>query len=268
MTTDTQAYRPEDLSARILVAAGGALLILVLALVGFAVSDSWFPGTVALLLIPVHVVLAISDTNVLEDPARAGDRAVSELRRLAGGGVLGAGFANPGATPGRTGPWTAAGQTAPTWDPPPAPGGPGAGGSGPAPQAWESDPGWESGPGWDSGWAPAPGPGPAGEPGGVPPQAPSRPNGPRPGASIPATRDDVGPPPPATGRIPLGADRGFVPPSATGPSTLYGFGSYGARDTVDDEAPAERVEPPADDPTPSNPDDDPDMTIQRPPRDH
>ena len=264
MTNNPPTYRPDNLNARIIVASGGALIILVLAVIGFAISDSWIPGTVALLLIPLHIVSAITDTTVLDDPRNAGTRAVTELRRLAGGGVLGSGFTNSARTPGPPAQRGNSSSMPTPWGPPPGPGGPGAG-ERPAAPGWESDAGWASAPGWDS--AAGPGPGPASAPAAASPTASGVTNGP---ASISPT----GPHRPADGttarppRIPLGPDRGFEPPSATGPSTLYGFGSYGARDTADPEPPVERLERPTDNPVDVDPEDDPDMTIQRPPRDH
>lgn len=226
MTTSPQAYRPDDLAARAMVAAGGAFLILVLAVIGFGVSDSWLPGVLALLLIPVHVVLAITDTNLLEDPKNAGARAVVELRRLAGGGVVGSGFTSTGGAPGSPVHQSSSGRASDSWGPAPAPGSTGAGG-------WPDAPGWES----------------------TPSGHPAR------------TGESASPSP----RIPLGPDRGFEPPGPGRPSTLYGFGSYGARDHQPRPATAP-VDPPVGErdettePERHHDDDDPDMTIQRPPK--
>ncbi|MFN3600878.1 MAG: hypothetical protein ACK4UY_05755 [Dietzia sp.] len=239
MTTSPQAYRPDDLTARIIVAAGGAFVILVLAIIGFAVSDSWIPGTLVLFLIPVHVVLAITDTDVLDDPRNAGARATTELRRLAGGGVLGSGFTHPGGAP----PSVDQGGHVPAptaWGPPPATNGSGAG-------DWPVDPGWES------------------ERESVPESEAGR-------ESPPTDRPShtIAPAPPSP-RIPLGADRGFEPPGPGRPSTVHGFGSYGTQDHHPRPA-AEPSDPPvsgrAETAEPeSHHDDDPDMTIQRPPKD-
>ena len=67
------------------------------------------------------------------------------------------------------------------------------------------------------------------------------------GASIPAEPNELGSPPlPVAVRIPLGPNREFDP---SGPSTLYGYGSYGAHHLVDDDAEAEATEWRADYPT-------------------
>ncbi|PAY21813.1 hypothetical protein CEY15_16810 [Dietzia natronolimnaea] len=244
MSTSPQAYRPDDLAARSIVAAGGAFVILVLAVIGFAVSDSWLPGILALALIPVHVILAITDTDVLDDPKNASSRAVTELRRLAGGGVLGSGFTQPGGGPQKQGFARDIGPAPTPFTPPPPPGD---GGS----EGWPAAPGWESG----AGWAPEQGPRNTGQPGAAPPSSPGAPNPP---SSGPMARPS---------RVPLGPDRGFEPASADGPSTLYGFGSYGARNAAGSEETPDRSPQPPAEPIHEFPDhDDPDMTIQRPPR--
>jgi hypothetical protein len=84
VTTSPQAHRPSDLTARILVAAGGAVILLLLAVVGAATSW-WFTGVAILILIPVHAILAITDTSLLEKPASAPSRAIAELRRMSDG---------------------------------------------------------------------------------------------------------------------------------------------------------------------------------------
>ena len=88
MTTDGSGdLRPDDFVDRVIVAVGGGVLIFILALVAF--GTSWIPGLLILALVPVHLVLAITDTSVFEDPKTVPHRALTELRRLTGGDLRG-----------------------------------------------------------------------------------------------------------------------------------------------------------------------------------
>ena len=100
MNSSPQAYRPDDFSGRMLVAGAGALALLVLALIAFGVVNSWIPGVLIILLIPVHVALSITDTNVLDNTGKVPARVLAELKRLfPGSSAMPAHHSQPPAAP-------------------------------------------------------------------------------------------------------------------------------------------------------------------------
>jgi hypothetical protein len=243
MTNPTGRYRPADLPDRIVIAAGGGVLLFVLALVAF--SRSWIAGLLVLALVPVHVLLAITDTAVFEDPKTVPKRALAELGRLTGSGAAGAGFASaggyagyPAQPPGGPVPW---GQ-----GPPP-------GGQGPAP--WGQDPRqWGTAQSGAAPWA---------HPSGTPGPASPTPYAPGSGWPPPSAQADAsGSPDPAVSPDDAPSHGGFLPPeraadiarSESEPPESRAEAAAG--DQFDD----------AGDDQPYDADDDPDATIQRPPR--
>lgn len=127
MTTSSQfAPQPpqsEDVDARTIVAAGGALGMVVLALIVYAVTDMVLPTSIIVLLIPIHVVLTMTDTNLLEDPKTAPFRAWGDLRRLVGSARATA--PAPGAWQPPSAPATWSGPAGPAGPARPVPLGPG-----------------------------------------------------------------------------------------------------------------------------------------------
>lgn len=190
MTTSPAPYRPDNFTERIIVTAASAFILLILAIIGFNIVDSWIPGVLILLLIPVQVVCAITDTYIMEDPGNAPSRAIAELKRLfpgKSGGLNGGHASGPGAYGGVA---TAGAvlDAPPTGAPPPANAPHSA-----APQ-YGAPPGTTA-----AGGAPYNGPPPAGH---VPPSGP----------------------------VPLWPGHSYDPPGPHGPSVIHGFGSYGTRD--------------------------------------
>lgn len=110
----TQPPQPDSFGPRTIVAAGGALAMVVLALIVYAVTGMWLPTLIIVLLIPIHVALTITDTNLLEDPKTAPSRAWSELQKLTGWGTNQGGATQSGAwrSPAASAPW--AGPAGPT----------------------------------------------------------------------------------------------------------------------------------------------------------
>ena len=253
MTTSSQSAaeppQSDDFGARTIVAAGGALGMVVLALIVYAITDMVLPTLIIVLLIPIHVALAITDTNLLEDPKTAPFRAWGDLQKLVGSATAKTAAPKPGA-----------------WTPPPAPTPPSAPAPAPAPAHW-------SGPA-----------GPASPTGAVPPTNPAPPtNLATPADPAPPTWNTpqpVGPrgqqpPPPAPTSpsvaparpISLGPGLSFDPPGPRGPSVIYGFGSYGGRATAPNPHEAPQPAPEASpQPTPQAVPQPPEVTASQKPR--
>lgn len=275
MTTSSpsspQPSQSTDFGARTIVAAGGALAMVVLAVIVYAVTGMWLPTLIIVLLIPIHVALTITDTNILEEPATAPARAWGELQKLPARRTSQADAPRSGlgAPPVSSGPWVGpaspgssadmapkASPTAPYAPPPattptppttPVHGSPEPyGQQPPTPYAEQSS-------------TPAPA---------TPGTAPAQPS---PSAAAPARP------------VPIGPGLSFDPPGPPGPSVIHGFGSYGGRPTTGSEPAHPQAVPSAEDSgpvaTPSTEDapaqtglfdgddfDDPDLTVQRPPR--
>lgn len=194
-----QPAQPTDFGARTVVAAGGALILLVLAVIVYVLTGMWIPVLIIVALIPVHLALAITDTNMLEDPKTAPARAWTSLQTLKGGRsatqpTVGSGVWAP--------PGPAARPEGPT---PPANAGPPTSQFPPTTQASPAAPTSPVQPGA----AVPPAPGPHHPPAPTPPPAFS---GPAPG-----------------GPVQLGPGLSYDPPGPHGPSVVHGFGSYGGR---------------------------------------
>lgn len=284
-SADPMQSGQSDFATRIIVAGAGAVIMLIAGFIALEVSSSWIPMIIIVLLVVVHVILSLSDTYLLEDPKNAPSRAIAGLKNLTGGTATGAGAA-PGAAPA-SGPAPQA-FAPPTQTPPQTP---------PSPQAPHSatPPGPHPAPPQAAPQAPpAPhqGPGVAQSSGSIPlgpglsfdPPGPDRPSvihgfgsygGPKPDTAAPPTPSqpaaDI---PSTTTNSPAAAapTDGFAPPRP-------------AADVPDRAANADKADGdhPADASVPSGPPsqfsgtpqwefdddddvDDPDATIQRPPR--
>ena len=276
MTQPQPTARPADLPMRMAIAGIGAMVVLGAAVAAFVACASWIPGVLVLALIPVHVLLSVTDTNLLEDPNTVPARVAAELRLLAGGGP-GPGFSAT-APPSTMGPSTMGPATIPPSAPPM---GPPMGIAPPSGPPWPGfvtpgdhrpvpPPAAAPHPSTSSSWdqfsahpgggedaathhGSHPGSGAVGPPPQGPArfdQAPTRPDGP---PSAPAWYPPAQPVDP---RVALGPTYGYVLPRSGQPSTLYGFGSYGRGDGSADRTGEDPTAPP----------DDPDVTIARPHR--
>lgn len=194
MTTPEQTSLPDNIGARAIVAGGGALLMVVLAVIVYLITGMGIPTFIIVLLIPVHFFFAITDTSVLEDPKTAPVRAWREFTRL---------FV-------QAGPTVSSAWVAPVAQSVPTPGAPTPG----APTA-----------GFPTQGSPTP-PAAVIQPA-APLTPPAQPHNDYP--SRPAT-----PATPATPAIVhLGPGLSYEAPGPHGPSVVHGFGSYGGRPASD-----------------------------------